>query len=92
MRNYISEHEFAYHPFSCAYNVTPGKPYTMFDDIYAVKLIAIERKFLFIRIGRNIKIYRKDSEEICKKKKFNQNQFAYHMTKVYYIKKGKGNK
>lgn len=34
----------------------------MADGIYAMKLIAIERKFLFIRIGRNYsKFYRKDS-------------------------------
>lgn len=65
----------------------------MFDDIYAVKLIAIERKFYLLESVGILKYSRKDSEEICKKKIFfNQNQFAYHMTKVYYIKKGKGNK
>lgn len=63
----------------------------MFDDIYAVKLIAIERKFYLLELVGILKYSRKDSVEICKKN-FNQNQFAYHMTKVYYIKKGKGNK
>lgn len=68
MRNYnISELEFAYHPFHVRI-ILHQVTIRCFEDIYAVKLIAIERKFYLLELVGILK-YRKDSEEICKKKK-----------------------